>query len=163
MATQQLDPFFLPALQITADGREWFHSDYCRELFTRIQQDVTIRQPQWLVISHPQFQRVAALASAALVKAGLLQASQAGSLQITSRGTALLHSQPERITFQQLCLLAGGNPDAQQTAAGGPGMVDVFVDGLFDCAGWSWQSLVVEGVFGLSWKALESAISSIDL
>lgn len=163
MPAQPLDPFLLTALQITGDGREWSRTDFCRQLFNRIEEDETIPRVDWQAISHPQFQRVAALTSAALVKAGLLHVSQAGSLQITSRGLELLQSHPEQLTFDQLCLLAGGNPDAPQAAASGPGVVDLWVEGLLDCAGWSWQSWVVDGVFALSWKTLETAISSIDL
>lgn len=102
MAKQPLDPYLQPALMILADGQPRSAGQYHQQLFQRIQANVSLRHESWKAADHPQFQQLSMLVAAALVKAGLLDASDQGELAITPQGRKLLATHPRLITFNDL-------------------------------------------------------------
>src|SRR5690606_10300002 len=102
MAKQPLDPYLQPELMILADGQPRSAGQYHQQLFQRIQANVSLRHESWKAADHPQFQQLSMLVAAALVKAGLLDASDQGELTITAQGRKLLATHPRLITFNDL-------------------------------------------------------------
>jgi|GEM_PF-4091212 len=107
MARQPLDPYLLPALRLFIDGQPRSAGRYRQQLFQRIQTNLSLRRESWTTADHPQFLQMSMLVAAALVKAGMLDASSQGELTITPHASNLLRTTHLRMLTMEDLLRAG--------------------------------------------------------